>query len=156
MTKRKWLGMVLSMLIFGLMSGCGTGVGTGGTLDEQNKNEHQKQLQPEIEIIEKTDEMFIKYTVKNRTGEDVKLTFPSGLQADYIIYDENDKKIMQYSDDIFSTQAIQEVTLTNNEALENTFTIPNLYVGSFKIEVFLTAQEDQAKVVSNLLASNSN
>ncbi|MEH7255119.1 BsuPI-related putative proteinase inhibitor, partial [Neobacillus niacini] len=97
----------------------------------------------------------INYKVKNVSGASQKLTLPSGLQADFIIYDEEGKKVKKYSDEVMSTQALIEVMVENNQEITNEFTISDLYNGRFRIEVFLRAKEEQAKVVTELNIENS-
>ena len=89
------------------------------------------------------------------SGVSQKLTLPSGLQADYIVYDEAGKKVKQYSDEVMSTQAIVEVMVENNQEISNEFTISDLYNGRYRIEVFLRAEEEQAKVVTDLIIENT-
>jgi hypothetical protein len=155
---------MILVLIVGLLSACGTGNNTNGNgegVNKENPTEYPKQneivasFHPMIETKEENNSIIINYNVKNLSGEPQKLTFPSGLQADYIVYDEEGKKVKQYSEEVMSTQAINEVTLENNQEIQNSFTISELYNGRYKIELFLTAKEEQAKVVTDLIVENS-
>ncbi|MFB3162625.1 BsuPI-related putative proteinase inhibitor [Neobacillus sp. 179-J 1A1 HS] len=156
--------IMMIVLLVGLLSACGTGNETNGnnevvkkenTMDNPNQSEIAAKVHPSIEIKEENDSTIINYKVKNISGGPIKLFFPSGLQADYIVYDEKGKKVKQYSDEVMSTQAITEMTFDNNQEIQNSFTISDLYNGAYKIEVFLTAQEEQAKVVMDLLVEKS-
>ncbi|NWQ42919.1 hypothetical protein MLOOGBEN_19645 [Bacillus sp. EB106-08-02-XG196] len=156
--------MMMIVLAAGLLSACGTGNninGNGEGVKKENLTESPKQneivasIHPSIETKEEKNSIIIHYKVKNLSGEPQKLSFLTGLQADYIIYDEEGKKVKQYSEEVMSTQAISEVTLENNQEIQNSFTISDLYNGRYRIEVFLTAKEEQAKVVTDLIVEQS-
>lgn len=155
---------MMIVLLVGLLSACGTGNKTNDNNEIMKKkvaaenpkpNDIAANVHPSLEIKEENNSTIINYKVKNISGEPIKLYFPSGLQADYIVYDEEGKKVKQYSDEVMSTQAITEMTFDNNQEIQNSFTISNLYNGTYKIEVFLTAEEEQAKVVMDLLVGKS-
>jgi hypothetical protein len=155
---------MMIVLLVGLLSACGTDNetnGNGGALKKQNSIVNQKQseiaarVHPSIEIKEENNSTIINYKVTNISGGPLKLSFPSGLQADYIVYDENGKKVKQYSEEVMSTQAITEMTFDNNQDIQNSFTLTDLYNGTYKIEVFLTAMEEQARVVMDLKVEKS-
>jgi Intracellular proteinase inhibitor len=156
--------IIMIVLLVGLLSACGTGNETNGnnevvkkenTMDNPNQSEIAAKVHPSIEIKEENNSTIINYKVKNISGGPIKLSFASGLQADYIVYDQQGKKVKQYSEEVMSTQAITEMTFDNNQEIQNSFTISDLYNGAYKIEVFLTAQEEQAKVVMDLLVEKS-
>jgi hypothetical protein len=156
--------MMMIVLAAGLLSACGTGNNTNGNgegVKKENLTESPKQneivarFHPTIETQEENNSIIIHYKVKNLSGEPQKLSFLTGLQADYIIYDKEGKKVKQYSEEVMSTQAISEVTLENNQEIQNSFTISDLYNGRYRIEVFLTAKEEQAKVVTDLIVEQS-
>lgn len=153
---------ILIILLVGLLSACGTGNQTNGNGEVMKKNaENPKQneiaanFHPSIDIQEENNSTFINYKVKNISGGPLKLSFPSGLKADYIVYDEEGKKVKQYSEEVMSTQAITEMTLENNQDIQNSFTISDLFNGTYKIKVFLTAKEESATVVTDLLVEKS-
>jgi hypothetical protein len=156
--------IIMIFLLVGLLSACGTGNETNGnnevvkkenTMDNPNQSEIAAKVHPSIEIKEENNSTIINYKVKNISGGPIKLSFASGLQADYIVYNQQGKKVKQYSEEVMSTQAITEMTFDNNQEIQNSFTISDLYNGAYKIEVFLTAQEEQAKVVMDLLVEKS-
>ncbi|WP_045519645.1 BsuPI-related putative proteinase inhibitor [Neobacillus niacini] len=157
------LKKIIMVLLVGILSACGTGNNTNGNgeVRKENPTEIPKQneivarFHPTIETKEENNSIIINYKVQNLSGEPQKLSFPSGLQADYIVYDEEGKKVTQYSEEVMSTQVINEVTLENNQEIQNSFTITDLYNGSYKIEVFLTAKEEQAKVITDLVVEKS-
>jgi hypothetical protein len=149
------------VLLVGLLSACGNESNTNGNQEKENptenptSNEVVVNLHPSIETKEENNAVMINYKVKNVSGKPQKLTFATGLQADYIIYDDNGKKITQYSDEVMSTQAINAVIIQKNQEIQNSFPISDLYNGRYKVEVFLTAKEEQAKVVTDLIVENS-
>jgi Cu/Ag efflux protein CusF len=160
MRNKKWFFVLGTALVFGLLTGCGSGANTNGG-SEENKTESPKKdsiaanFLTFIETKEENNSIIVNYKVKNISGNSRTLTFSSGLQADYIVYDQEGKKVKQYSDKAMSTQAIKEITLGNNQEIENGFTITDLINGQYKIEVFLTAAEEEAKVVTDLVVENS-
>lgn len=158
MINKKLLFVLSSALVIGLLTGCGLGDkanGNSGKVDTETSKEMAETFLSSIVVKQENSAIKVQYKVKNISGKTQKLTFPSGLQADYIIYDQSGKKIKQYSEEVASTQAIREVTLENNQQLEEEFTITGLQYGSYKIEVFLTAKEQQAKVVTDVLVEKS-
>ncbi|MFJ5760709.1 BsuPI-related putative proteinase inhibitor [Neobacillus sp. NPDC093182] len=158
------LKRMMIVLLAGLLSACGTGNqtnGNGEVVKKENPIDHPKQseiaasVHPSIEIKEENNSTIINYKVKNISGSPLKLSFPSGLQADYIVYDEQGNKVKQYSEEVMSTQAITEMTFDNHQEIQNSFTITDLYNGTYTIEVFLTAKEEQARVVMDLKVEKS-
>jgi Intracellular proteinase inhibitor len=155
---------IMIVLLAGILSACGTGNQTNGNgdavkkenpVDQPKQSEIAASVHPSIEVKEENNSTIINYKVKNISGGPLNLSFPSGLQADYIVYDEQGKKVKQYSEEVMSTQAITEMTFDNNQEIQNSFTITDLYNGTYKIEVFLTAKEEQAKVVMDLKVEKS-
>jgi hypothetical protein len=157
MINKKRLFVISTLFVIGLLTGCGTEENPKGGSDvvEVETPKQEERFQNFIEMKEENNAVIINYKVKNVSGEAQKLTFASGLKADFIIYDQQGKKVKQYSDEVSSTQAIQEVVLEKNQELENGFTITDLTNGQYKIEVFLTAKEEQAKIVKDLTVKES-
>jgi hypothetical protein len=160
MLNKKITIMLSSVLLIGLLTGCGTGdnvnSNTGSLKPNSSKQEEvAADFHPTIEMREENNTVVVTYKAKNISGKPKDLTFSSGLKADYIIYDLKGNKIRQYSDEVSSTQAIIEETIENNEEIETEFTIADLTNGTYKIEVFLTAKEDKAKVYKDLNVEKS-
>ncbi|WP_026568675.1 BsuPI-related putative proteinase inhibitor [Bacillus sp. UNC41MFS5] len=160
MRNNKWFPLLGSALMIGLLAGCGSGTtpkgnaeGTKTEIPEQH--EIAAKFHATIETKPENNSMIIKYTVKNLSDKSQKLTFPSGLEADYIVHDLQGKKVKQYSDEVMSTQAIKIVELGSNQEIAKEFTISDIPNGRYKIEVFLTAKEEEAKVVTDLIVKNS-
>ncbi|MGG3563350.1 BsuPI-related putative proteinase inhibitor [Neobacillus rhizosphaerae] len=160
MANKKIYFVISSVVLFGLLTGCGTSSKTNGTT-ERTKTENQKQEKvtakfiPSLEIKEDNHDMTIKYAVKNISGKKQTLTFSNGLKADFIVYDQNEKKVKQYSEEVSSTQATEEISLDNNKDIEQEFTISDLPNGQYKLEVFLTSKEDMAKTEAEFIVKNS-
>jgi hypothetical protein len=160
MRNNNWLSMIGLALMIVLLTGCGTGTAPKGSAEgikrePPNQNEIAAKFHATIEIKPVIKTMVIHYTVKNLSDKAQKLTFTSGLEADYIVYDLHGKKVKQYSDEVMSTQAIKELVLGSNQEISETFTISDLPNGHYKIEMFLTAKEEEAKVVTDLIVKNS-
>ncbi|WP_163103274.1 BsuPI-related putative proteinase inhibitor [Peribacillus alkalitolerans] len=94
--------------------------------------------------IKKNGNVKLNYKVKNQTEKVVSYTFPSGLTVDYIVYDSEGKKFTQFSDQVSSTLAIEEMSLKQGEEYQENFIIEGLPNGKYTIDVFLNAKEDQA------------
>lgn len=149
-----------SALVFGLLTGCGIGANTDGSSEGRNgeepkQNEVASKFHTSIATKEENNSVIVQYKVKNISGKPQQLTFPSGLKVDYILYDESGNKVKQYSEEVFSTQAIVEMTLENDQELAQEFTLTDLTNGNYKVEVFLTAKEEQAKVMTDILIEKS-
>jgi hypothetical protein len=156
MKNKKMLFVISAVLVAGLLTGCGTGENTNGSSGGTKTEETIiAKFHPSIETKEENDTVIVNFKVKNTSGELQKLTFSTGLKADYIIYDADGNKVKQYSEEAMSTQAIEEITLEENQDIENGFTISDLYNGRFTIEVFLTAQEEDVRVTTDLIIEQS-
>ncbi|WP_284035898.1 BsuPI-related putative proteinase inhibitor [Neobacillus sp. 114] len=162
MRNKSVIFILTTALAIGLLAGCGSGVvdktnGSSGTpkATAPKQNDIAASFLPRIEIIEQGTGINVNYRVKNISGKAQKLTFSNGLQVDYIVYDESGKKLKQYSEEVMSTQAMEEVNLENNEEISKEFTITDLKNGKYKLEVFLTAKEEQASVVKDLLVEKA-
>lgn len=150
--------MACSVFLFGFLTGCGgtnMNGSTGKKVDSPKQEEVHSNFHPSIETREENNTIFVNYKVKNKTEKSQKLTFPSGLQADFILYDENGNKVKQYSDEVMATQAIVEVALEQEQEIEQEFTINNLANGKYVLEVFLTAKEEPATIKIGLVVENS-
>ncbi|WP_144548570.1 BsuPI-related putative proteinase inhibitor [Bacillus sp. X1(2014)] len=150
----------ISTLVIGLLTGCETesapkGSAEGTKTEVPEQNEIAAKFHTTIETKPEYKSMIISYTVKNLSDKSQKLTFPSGLEADYIVYDLQGKKVKQYSEEVMSTQAIKALEVGSNQEITKEFTISDLPNGRYKIEVFLTAKEEEAKVVTDLIIKNS-
>ncbi|WP_066321637.1 BsuPI-related putative proteinase inhibitor [Bacillus sp. FJAT-29814] len=160
MKNKKWLWVAGSMLMFGLLTGCGTASNTnensgGAKAEAPKKSEVAAKFSSTFETLEQNNSVNVNYTVKNTSGESQKLTFSNGLKVDYILYDDQGKKLRQFSDEVASTQALEEVTLAKDGEFANEFTIENVYNGKYILEVFLTAKEEEAKVSRHISVEKS-
>lgn len=160
MAIKKIFFVISTALLFGLLTGCGTGTKTNSTSDgAKTENQRQENITakfiPSLEINEDNHDMIINYVVKNISGKKQTLTFSNGLMADYIVYDQKGKKVKQYSEEVSSTQAMEEVSLENNKAIEQKFTISDLPNGPYQLEVFLNSKEKTAKTEAEFLVKNS-
>jgi len=160
MVNQNILYTISTALLVVMLTGCGTGNHTNSSMKGAQAvtvKEHEiaAQFHSAFEIKPDKNNMIIHYNVKNISGKTKTLTFSSGLEADYSVYDSAGKKVKQYSDDVLSTQAIKKITLKNNQEMNKQFTISDLPNGQYKLELYLTAKEEEAKVVTNLIIKNS-
>lgn len=174
MLNKKLLRLLSSALLIGMLAGCGTSGSTKDNVKENasgssdtvktetpsktetsNQNEIAAKLQASVETKEEKTDVVVTYKVKNLSGESKKLTFPSGLEADYVLYDQNGQVLKKYSDEVSSTQAVKEETIENNQEMVKEFKIPGLLNGHYKIEVFLTANEEDVKATKEFAVANS-
>ncbi|MFT4414268.1 BsuPI-related putative proteinase inhibitor [Fredinandcohnia humi] len=157
MKNKKWNVVLGSAIVFGLLTGCGTENGAdktqGAGIESSKKDEVNVNFSTSIATKDGEKGVVVSYKIKNISGKDKKLTFSSGLKADYILYDKNGNKIKQYSEELMSTQAVEEVTLTNDEELMSEFIISDLAKGEYVLEVFLTAKEEKATVKTDIIIS---
>jgi len=153
--KTKNIGFIIgSALTLGLITGCGLGDVTNGAevqAEVMKKNEVTQNLHSSIETSEEKGTTTVYYKVKNVSGKEQKLTFPNGLQADFLLYNENGKKLKQLSNETMAIQAIQEVTLASDEELSYEFSFTNLKAGKYVVEAFLTAIEEKARVAMDVM-----
>lgn len=160
MINKKWLWAAGSVLVFGLLTGCGTASNSnnnsGGTSEEApNQNQDVVNYSATLEITEQDNGVNVTYRVVNTSAESQKLSFSNGLKVDYILFDSEGKKLKQYSDEVVSTQALEEVTLKKDEEFTQEFKLEDLTNGQYRLEVFLTAKEDQAKSVEDFVVKNA-
>ncbi|WP_174733464.1 BsuPI-related putative proteinase inhibitor [Mesobacillus harenae] len=159
MATKKMFYMMSSFLLIGLLAGCG-GSNPNVSPQEASAETPQKEelatiFHTTIETKEDNGVTVITYKVKNTSGEIQELTFSNGLQADYILYDEAGNKVKQFSDEVLSKQAIQELKIEVDEELQNEFRINDLPNGRYVIEVFLTANKEDTRVLMDIIIENS-
>ncbi|WP_026675037.1 BsuPI-related putative proteinase inhibitor [Alkalihalobacterium bogoriense] len=155
---------ILTLIIVSVsITGCGTaGQSTGDIQEKEHTNktlepvpdvelEGNEDLSTNVTIHEENNHFIVDYKVKNESGNELELTFPSGLTADYIIYNEKGEKVVQYSDDIMATMAIETVTLSVGEELEYQYTIAGLDSGSYTIHLFLTDSNHEASAKETII-----
>ncbi|MCM3768705.1 BsuPI-related putative proteinase inhibitor [Neobacillus niacini] len=160
MNNKKWLWAAGSVLVFGLLTGCGTASNTnenrsGAKAEAPKKSEVTAKVSSTFETIEENNSIKVNYLVKNTSGETQNLSFTNGLKVDFILYDDQGKKLRQLSDEVVSTQALEEVTLGKDEEFSKEFIIEDVYNGKYILEVFLTAKEEEAKVSRHITVEKS-
>ena len=154
MANKKWLFVIWSAILVILLAGCGIGANSNKSSDDEKdpvQEEVKATFETSVSTKEQNNTAIIGYKAKNISGKTQNLTFPNGLKVDYIVYDEQGKKVKQYSDEVMATQAIVNLALENNQVIAQEFTISDLPKGKYKIEIFLTAKEEKAKGMIDLL-----
>lgn len=141
------------------LTGCGTSDKSTGDIQEKEHTDKTLEPVPNVEfegnedlstnvlIDEQNNHYTVDYTVKNESENELELTFPSGLTTDYIIYNKNGEKVVQYSDDIMTTMAIETVMLAAGEELTYQYVIDGLDAGSYTIHLFLTDSNHEASAI---------
>ncbi|WP_078378858.1 BsuPI-related putative proteinase inhibitor [Sutcliffiella halmapala] len=102
---------------------------TGSGEDEEIEEDSSEADKAKKELIEKlkdsdkenlsgsinySDNQFV-FTVENNLGKDAEITFSSGQEYDYMVFDSNGKMVKKLSEDMMYTQAIKEVVLASGE-----------------------------------------
>ncbi|MBM7618411.1 PBP1b-binding outer membrane lipoprotein LpoB [Bacillus tianshenii] len=110
------------------------------TSEDPNKQELSSTL-------EQKDNSFV-FTVKNDTGKDAGITFSSGQEYDYMVYDASGKLVKKLSEGMMYTQAIKEDVLAPGEDITYSASYQEvtsgLDKGEYTIEFVFTEQNFQA------------
>ncbi|MCM3570394.1 BsuPI-related putative proteinase inhibitor [Neobacillus mesonae] len=160
MLNNRFFYLIFSVVIIGMLSGCGSSDDdhlNSDSVTPKNSagNSIAAKFHPTLDIKEEEKDVIVKYNVKNLSGASKKLSFSNGLEADFVLYDQNGHILKRHSQNVLSSQALKEMTLKNNQVIEKVFKIPGLVNGDYKIEVFLLANEEQAKVVTEFKVEHS-
>jgi len=75
-------------------------------------------LHTKLEAKTGTESVKLAFSVKNVSGRELKLTFGSGMQYDFAVYDGRHDEVYRWSLDKSFTQALIEKKLKRDEALE--------------------------------------
>lgn len=117
------------------------------TGSKEEKKRELEQTNPDSTLlanVQLEDDSFI-FIVENTDENELDILFSSSQEYDYIVFDENGKKIKQHSDGMMYTQAIVETTLSGGESLTYTVSADevkaDLPPGTYKIQ-FLFAGAD--------------
>ena len=151
---RKWkTAGVLAIL---LLAGCGAqGQNGEGSSQADRAMKEEAEMAASIETKETDEHTVVHFQVENTSGKEMSLTFPNGLQADYVLFDEEGKELGRLSENMFSTQAVTETAIPSGETLEYEFVIDGLPNGSYSIEAFLTAKESDEKAIAEFEITKS-
>lgn len=97
--------------------------------------------------LEQKDNSFV-FTVENDTGKDAEITFSSGQEYDYMVYDSEGKLVKKLSEGMMYTQAIKEDVLAPGENITYTASYQEvtsgLDKGEYTIEFVFAEQNFQA------------
>ncbi|MCA1320462.1 hypothetical protein LC085_11125 [Bacillus tianshenii] len=98
-------------------------------------------------MLEQKDNSFV-FTVKNDTGKDAGITFSSGQEYDYMVYDASGKLVKKLSEGMMYTQAIKEDVLAPGEDITYSASYQEvtsgLDKGEYTIQFVFTEQNFQA------------
>lgn len=135
--------VILAIMLFG--AGCSSNGNfnqrpEGGTNEMRTEGLAYFPLEGKLKLEEG---MFI-FTIKNQNERPEKLEFPSALEHDYKVINENGEVVKQHSKNVMSAQRIKTITLKQAEELiykENyDRVVKGLPKGSYKIEFSSTAK----------------
>lgn len=91
----------------------------------------------------------VTYTIENQTDEPITLKFSSGLLFDAALKDVSGEIVYRRSEDLMATQALEESTLKQGEALSFEFELPDtLKTGEYTLKVWLDSQDEAYDLVS--------
>lgn len=97
--------------------------------------------------LEQKDSTFV-FTVENDTGKDAEITFSSGQEYDYMVYDSEGKLVKKLSEGMMYTQAIKEEVIAPGETVSYSASYEEvasgLAKGEYTIEFVFTEQNFQA------------
>jgi hypothetical protein len=97
--------------------------------------------------LEQKENSFV-FTVENDTGKDAEITFSSGQEYDYMVYDSEGKLVKKLSEGMMYTQAIKEEVIAPGETVSYSAAYEEvasgLAKGEYTIEFVFTEQNFQA------------
>jgi len=97
--------------------------------------------------LEQKENTFV-FTVENDTGKDAEITFSSGQEYDYMVYDSEGKLVKKLSEGMMYTQAIKEDVIAPGETVSYSASYEEvasgLAKGEYTIEFVFTEQNFQA------------
>ncbi|WBL14525.1 BsuPI-related putative proteinase inhibitor [Sutcliffiella sp. NC1] len=149
----------LFLFVLFVAAACGTTNSTDNSLTDTTNNSSpstgsKEEKKRELELtnpdstlqanVQLEEDSFI-FIVENTDENELDILFSSSQEFDYIVFDENGKKIKQHSDGMMYTQAIVETTLSSGESLTYTVSADevkaDLPQGTYKVQ-FLFAGAD--------------
>lgn len=97
-------------------------------------------------IQEKSEnkQLHFEYTIENKTGKTINLTFNSGQKFDYILKDQQGRIIKQDSKGKAYTQAIIEKELKQGARLSYDIYLKDLEPGEYTLEAWLTSSSEKS------------
>ncbi|MCU9615074.1 BsuPI-related putative proteinase inhibitor [Caldibacillus lycopersici] len=120
-----------------------------------NKNEiklEEGTFQPTLQLSKTDHAIAIDFTAENTSGNPITLSFTSGQEYDFLVYNGNNELVYQWSKGRMFLQVIKEVTLENGDKInyKNTWNFVDnegnvLPDGEYRIEFTVTAQVKSAE-----------
>ncbi|MFD1737371.1 BsuPI-related putative proteinase inhibitor [Bacillus salitolerans] len=162
--KKKILYIVgTSILITSLLAGCGTKSiqqdEVSAIPDKMEEKEDLKQDEGKFlssyELHSDSGTIGITYEFKNVSGQSQTLTFPNGLRADCMLFNENGDLLYQHSSQFMVTQAIEEQILEPNESIITDFMMSELPDGKYQLVMFTTSNGEEGKITTDITIENS-
>ncbi|GAE35476.1 BsuPI-related putative proteinase inhibitor [Halalkalibacter akibai] len=161
--KRNFEFLLTLIVAVCMITGCGslnvTQPVTVGTVNDKEVNEEEQVTGPltsKLETLEQENgALRVLYQVWNETEQDQVVQFTSGLKVDMEIYDENGVLVRQYSDEVLSTQALEELSLKKGEIYEEEIIIDQLINGTYTLHVYLNVPERAGETSEQITIKSS-
>ncbi|HEU5140069.1 MAG TPA: BsuPI-related putative proteinase inhibitor [Bacillales bacterium] len=142
--------MIMIFLSFSFLGGCG---------DSQSNNGGQKnsgqgngnggfaagEIQTWVEYDQNGDTLLFTFHLKNQTESVETYHFSTGQRFDFIIKNNQDEKVTQYSEGRMFTQALGTEKMKQAEELTYKTKVTGLAEGEYTVTFWLTAKEEQPK-----------
>ncbi|HEX7064019.1 MAG TPA: BsuPI-related putative proteinase inhibitor [Bacillales bacterium] len=141
--------MIMILLSFSLLGGCGESQPDDGDQGEGSKNKGSGfaagEIQTWVEYNQKGDTLLFTFHLKNQTENVQTFHFNTGQRFDFIIKNNQDEKVVQYSEGRMFTQAIGTEKLKQAEELTYKTKVTGLAPGQYTVTFWLAAKEEQPK-----------
>ncbi|SDN64931.1 Intracellular proteinase inhibitor [Psychrobacillus sp. OK028] len=147
---KRHIWSVFSFFIILVLAGCGTNNSDSNTGSESQQQEDES-ITTKLEVKEDGNGTF---TIKNETGEERTLTYPSGQEIEYQLLDKEGNTIFTYSADKVFILMISEKVLQPNEEivipLDLKTDLAEVPAGSYTLVAWSTAEtlRDQKQEVA--------
>lgn len=109
-------------------------------------------VRTDLQVEQKGEDFILQYTLENVSGDDLLVTFPSGQEFDFFVYNQNNELVYRWSDGKMFIMAIHETVLPAEEQIQiqevwdgrdkNGKVVPP---GEYRINFVLTAKVETAE-----------
>lgn len=141
--------VILVFLSFSLLGGCGQSQSAdhpkGHGQNHGNGGFAAGEIQTWITYKQQDSKLHFTFHLKNQTEQVKTFHFNTGQRYDFVIKNDQGKKILQYSDDKMFTQMVGQETLKQAEELTYDAEVSDLEKGHYTITFWLTAKNEQPR-----------
>lgn len=151
MRGKRFFGVVVMFLLsFSLLGGCSGSQSDDGSSGNNGKNKGNGGIaaggiQTWVEYEQNGDTIVFKFHLKNQTENVKTFHFNTGQRFDFIIKNEQEEKVVQYSEGKLFTQAVGTEKMKQAEELDYKTKVTGLAEGKYTVTFWLTAKEEQPK-----------